>query len=108
MAETATVGTSMQTESVSERIVTAVAEFTGRDPLSLDPLYDAIDPEALDALFEPTDATGTPRRVAFTYAGCSVEITGEGEIRVTDLDQTRSPADRDGDHVGREQGSTFD
>lgn len=39
--------------SPSERVVETVAEATATDPLELEPLYDVIDPDALDRLFRP-------------------------------------------------------
>jgi len=59
---------------VHEAVVYAVADAEGVDPTDLDPLYDTIDPEALDALF----AGGGEGRIAFTYGGHEVEVTADG------------------------------
>ena len=40
--------------STAEAIISLVAETDGRDELELPPLYDAVDPEALDRLCEST------------------------------------------------------
>lgn len=38
-------------ESLSIAVIEAVAEAEGVDPIDLRPLYDSIDPDALDSLF---------------------------------------------------------
>ena len=78
MATTAGVERSMESESVSETIVSAVAAHTGSDPLDLAPLYQAVDPDALDALFATDDPMRSPDRVSFTYCGCEVVVSAEG------------------------------
>lgn len=86
MAYSATVEGPVQNERVSERVVAEVASFTGSDPLSLEPLHDAVDPEALDKLFE-TDQLGLDRssiRVRFTYCGCDVVISADGSVTVSE------------------------
>lgn len=72
-------------ESVSEGIVTTVAEAADVEPRDLPPLYDAIDPDALDEVVRPTvtPGGGSSITVAFTYAGYSVTIC-EGEISLTE------------------------
>ncbi|WP_226481177.1 HalOD1 output domain-containing protein [Natrinema amylolyticum] len=62
-------------ESVSVAVVTAVATHGDADPTELPPLYEWIDPDALDALFAPT-RSGGPRsgRLEFTYDGHAVAV----------------------------------
>ncbi|WP_208288905.1 HalOD1 output domain-containing protein [Halobacterium sp. R2-5] len=72
-------------ESPSEAVITAVAEATGRPatPLETDdsgpgsdplpPLFETINPDALDALAAPQDGQGNCL-VTFTYAGCTVSV----------------------------------
>lgn len=60
----------------SVRVVEAVAAATGADPLEMAPLYDAVDPDALNAILE-SDAGS---RVAFEYAGCDVVVSAEGVV----------------------------
>lgn len=70
--------------SVSEEVVLSVAAAKGVDPLELDPLFDVIDPEALDALYErDADRTGSPRRVEFTYEGHRVAVGEDGSVTVS-------------------------
>ena len=70
--------------SVTETIVDAVSDAEGCDPLALPPLWDVIDPEALDRLFAPTRA-GSPRvgRVDFGYAGYAVGVDRDADAAVT-------------------------
>ncbi|NGM69378.1 hypothetical protein G6M89_10220 [Natronolimnobius sp. AArcel1] len=65
----------METDRVHEQIITEVAAKRDTDPTALPPLFDAVDPDALSAVFSPT-ATGTVRtgRVEFSYAGHDIEI----------------------------------
>lgn len=66
--------------SPSERVVREVAAKTGTDPLALPPLYEAIDPDALDALFTSSD--GNSLQVEFEYAGRHVVVDGSGQVGV--------------------------
>lgn len=60
-------GTSDRNEPLSVALVRSIAELADRDVSSLPPLYESIDPDALERLFEPT-ATG-PRAgsIEFRY-----------------------------------------
>ncbi|MCU4743198.1 hypothetical protein OB955_05595 [Halobacteria archaeon AArc-m2/3/4] len=71
-------------DDVSDRIVAEVASRDGVDPIELPPLFDAVDPDALDVLFAPK-ANGETRqgRVWFPYAGYDVTIEYDGELAVT-------------------------
>jgi hypothetical protein len=61
----------------SAAVVEAVAEASGTEPLALPPLYDAIDPDALDALFGPSSGgtQSTVGTIEFVYAGTTVELS---------------------------------
>ena len=66
-------------EPLSMRVVSAVAELTGCDPLALDRIYDRIDPDALEALFDPGPETSrTEGHVRFRYGGCEITVYGDG------------------------------
>lgn len=63
--------------SPSEQVLDAVAAATGRAPDRLPPLYDVLDPDALDALLDArADADGSrpPITVEFRYEGCDVTV----------------------------------
>lgn len=85
----------------SLRVVDAVADERGLDPMGLDPLYEAIDPDSLDALFPPAPerTEATSRSIAFTFSGYQVTIDGAGAIDVTELDDRERVADPDTDSV---------
>ena len=69
---------------VSQTVVLAVAEATGEDPIELPPLYDTVDPDALNELFD-SDAPGAERvdgHVEFAYADCDVTVRADGRVTV--------------------------
>lgn len=69
----------------SEAIVTTVASVTGEEPVELSPLYDAVEPDALDALFEHAGRTDDPgsQTLTFAYVGYQISVSGDGTIEVT-------------------------
>lgn len=98
-------------EPVSTAVRRAVSAVTGREPGSLQPLTDVIDPDALDALFAP-GPDDTPRaggRLSFNYSSCHVtvdngefltiepfETTGRLSVQPDDVDRAeRSHPDRE-------------
>ncbi|MFH5845682.1 HalOD1 output domain-containing protein [Haladaptatus sp. CMAA 1909] len=71
--------------SLSTTIVRHVAAEKDVAPSDLRPLYEVIDPEALDLLFDPL-MDGTVRangRVIFEYSGCQVVVTETGAVQAT-------------------------
>ncbi|MCL9814321.1 HalOD1 output domain-containing protein [Natranaeroarchaeum aerophilus] len=68
--------------STAEAVVSLVAETGDRDPLDLPPLYDAVDPEALDRLCART--SDSELRVSFEYAGYTVLVEGTGIVHLLD------------------------
>lgn len=62
----------------SVRVVEAVADAIDADPLELPPLYETVDPDALDALFD----AGLEGCVQFPYDGHDVTIHGDGTLVV--------------------------
>jgi len=79
-------------ERLSRGVVEAVAEAVDIAPMpgaadggaTLEPLYHAVDPEALDAVFRPlrSDAAPAGGRITFSYAGCEVTADSDGRITV--------------------------
>ena len=71
----------------ASHVVDAVAAEAGSDPEALEPLARTVDPDALNALFDPP-AMGTTRhrRVAFRYAGYEVTVRGDGRIELEELE----------------------
>ena len=84
-------------EELSERVVESVAEAKGVDPLELGPLYDSIDPDALNSLFRGSpDGEGAPAELRFTMAGCEVLVREGGEVVVTPEPGAGERPDRNG------------
>ena len=72
-------------EPVSTAVAKAVAVLTDTKPDGLDPLYDAIDPEALNHLFSfDTDSFQRPAnsQVTFTSNECQITIFWTGLIEI--------------------------
>lgn len=66
----------------SRLVVEKVARREGVSPGMLNPpLYDVVDPLALDNLFRENRG-GTPDRVCFEYCDYSVEVRADGSVRV--------------------------
>ena len=83
-------------EPVSIRTVRRIARLEGVDPAELHPpLYEAIDPEALDSLFDSADETDRIGSVTveFEYCGYRVTVGVNGDVDVHDSTsiETRSP-----------------
>lgn len=79
-----------ESTAVSAAVVRAVADATDAELRDLDPLYDTVDPEALNALFEDPDSA--PAAVSFEYHGCVVSVRGHGEVVLTDATGEESEA----------------
>lgn len=67
--------------AASDRAV--VAEEPGEEPLP--PLYDAIDPEALDRLVGSFDAQRPAGCVTFRYAGYEVTVRAPGVVELVSV-----------------------
>jgi hypothetical protein len=77
---------SSQGDTPSTAVIEAIADYHGTDPMGLkEPLYETIDPDALDALIASAEAVnGHPHvSVEFTYDGCRVTVFGDGSIEVS-------------------------
>lgn len=60
-------------------IIEAVGRAKGVDPLELDPLYEEVDPGAINDLIT---RSGETVRVEFEYEGYTVLVRGDGRIQV--------------------------
>ena len=79
-----------QSERMVSAVVSGVAACTGRGVTDLPPLYNVVDPEALEQVF--TSPPGSRRRsnderIVFTYAGCEIVIDGDDELTVRSLEK---------------------
>lgn len=67
----------------STAVVEAVASAGGWEPTAVpEPLYDVVDPDALDAFVASTDDA----EVSFTYMGYEVTVAGDGGVTVDDAE----------------------
>ncbi|MXR42643.1 hypothetical protein GRX01_15020 [Halobaculum sp. WSA2] len=68
-------------------VVARVASVSGVDPLELPPLYDVIDPDALNAIFSGRAEDGSDGgvTVSFEYADHRVRVSGCGTATATPL-----------------------
>lgn len=68
----------------STAVVEAVAIASDREPTAIEPLYGAVDPDALDALVrsDATDSGGAEATVSFSFAGHDVTVHGDGTVVV--------------------------
>ena len=70
-------------DSAFEAVVAAVAVAADCDPVSLTPLHERVDPEALEALFAAASPGGSPDGLSVTFAYEGYEVTVEGAGTVT-------------------------
>lgn len=74
------------TGELTTRITSAVATERDLPPNDLPPLYDAIEPDALEALVDHTGSRAPSNlTVRFRYAGTTVTVDAEGGL-VVDAD----------------------
>ena len=72
-----------QSERMVSAIVSGVAACTGRGVTDLPPLYDVVDPQALERMVASPLGfrhRSNDERIVFTYAGCEVVIDGGDEL----------------------------
>ena len=60
-------------------VITIVSNITGIDPLDLDPLYESIDGDALDAL---CTAISSGSRLTFHYSGYEITVGPDDVVEV--------------------------
>jgi hypothetical protein len=75
--------------TASEAVVEAVADEEGVSPIDVrPPLYEVIDPDALDQLTSSMTRVSdeSPGRIVFSYAGYEVTVAGDGEVSVAEDD----------------------
>lgn len=71
--------------SLSAVIVEAVADREDCSPTEIEPLYDAINPDALNALFFFDSAQSSSRingEISFEYCGYLINVTSDGRISI--------------------------
>lgn len=78
-------------QSPVEAIVGAVAAASEDNPLGSTPLYDYVDPEAINELFTHDGDKTTTLVLGFRIDDWDVFIDSDGKIRVCDSTQTIDP-----------------
>lgn len=68
----------------TQKVIKRVAEAEGVSPEELTPpLFEVIDPDALDQLFGNTATAGRMEgQVIFTYSGYEITVSGDGYVSV--------------------------
>lgn len=75
-------------------VVKAISDAEGTDPAMLDrPLHDAIDPDALNALF--VGKRGTDGTVTFYYHGYDVTVMRDGRVTLEKRAERKRPGEHD-------------
>lgn len=95
-------------ESVSTAVRRAVSAVKGRKPGALQPLTGVVDPDALDALFEPRsrDVPRTGGRLSFSYSSCRITIHHGEFLAIEPFETTRRlSAQSDGTDRAERSGS---
>lgn len=74
--------------SVSGRRIRSRRDTDGAEHDALPPLYETIDPDALNALFDSPDAAShSAVTVTFRYCGYDVIVEGPGQVTVTERER---------------------
>lgn len=68
------------TESIPRIIIQRIAAITEQESTELPPLYETIDPDALDVLLNSIDENDASFSIEFTYAGQHVSINTDGAV----------------------------
>jgi len=66
----------------STAVVGAVSTVADRDPLSIEPLYSTIDPDALNALFADGRRDDGDIHVRFSMIGYRITLSSDGRVTV--------------------------
>lgn len=75
-------------EPVAATVIEAVASATNTPVIELDPLYNVINPDALNLLYTPTNGGNqrqTSGKITFPYNDCQVTVHADGEVAVTPI-----------------------
>ncbi|WP_209452119.1 HalOD1 output domain-containing protein [Halosimplex halophilum] len=86
-------------------VLETVAAAERADPVDLPPLADAVDPQALNDLFEPSGEKLAPVTVRFEYCGYEVTVRGVGSVTAEPVDRpatAAATAPRSGTDAGEE------
>lgn len=79
-----------ENETPAEKIIESISKAADSDPLELPPLYEFVDPDSLNKLFENTNGS-TELFLSFQIENWNVFIRSDGSIRVCDDSQRIEP-----------------
>lgn len=68
----------MMGPSASEQVIQTIANQSNTDALDLPPLFDTLDPDALDTLVREMNEG----EISFAYAGYNITVNSRGAIEV--------------------------
>lgn len=74
----------MDSESPSEKAIRKLATAEGIDQADLDPIFNSVEPDALDAIFQNL-SNGPARdegKVEFTHEGYTVTVHADGGVSI--------------------------
>ncbi|MFC7134019.1 MULTISPECIES: HalOD1 output domain-containing protein [Salinibaculum] len=71
-----------ETTPPSTAVVEAVCTATDREVQDIDPLYESLDPDALDRLLEAEAARGADLQFEFLFSGTRVTVRADGQVIV--------------------------
>ena len=81
--------------AASMAVVTFVAAIEEVDPPALSPLFDVVDPDALDSVYESVTTNSPDGKVVFRYEGYEITLSGDETISARPVDDAPDrPADR--------------
>lgn len=72
----------LETVEPSHAIIERIAGLEEVEQTKLDPLYEAVDSDALDTLVGPTGRSDPSLQIEFTYHGYEVTVTGDGTVHI--------------------------
>lgn len=78
-------------ESPSTAIIDALAAATGIPPTELPPLYEFVDPDAIDRLFTGDRARSADTVLSFRVERWNVFVREDGRIRICDATDETAP-----------------
>jgi hypothetical protein len=86
-------------DSISRQVIDAVADAKGVDPLDLPPLYDRVDPDALDSFFPADGASAPVASLRFEVAGCEVLVRRRDDVVVVQAESDPDSVEADAETV---------
>ena len=72
----------LEYDTVSAAVIDAVGSVSDQDTTEMPPLYESVDPDALDALFSRSRSIDDPQSVQFEFNGHHVRVENDGDGHV--------------------------